>query len=265
MRIIDVDLEFNSNMSRMGNIDGIVLHHTGVATEQSVEIIHNYHKNHNGWAGIGYHYYVRKDGSIYKGRPEEYAGAHCPGVNSSSIGICAEGNFEIEEMSDIQKNSIIELIAYLKSNHNIEYIKGHREILATSCPGDNYPFEEIVNGVHICGDVEKVLNEQLTSISTEAELQELLNEVYGAELDVDGIVGPKTNAALRKVALRNYCENDLVGFIQRRLIMNGHGVGETGVDCKYGRLTENAVIKFQQEHGLVVDGIAGINTIKELL
>ena len=77
MNIIDVGLKFNSNMSRIGTIEGIVLHHSGVLVLQSVEAIHLYHKN-KGWAGIGYHYYVRKDGSVYKGRPEEYAGAHCP-------------------------------------------------------------------------------------------------------------------------------------------------------------------------------------------
>ena len=77
MNIIDVGLKFNSNMSRMGTIEGIVLHHSGVNVSQSVEAIHEYHKS-KGWAGIGYQYYVKKDGSVYKGRPEEYAGAHCP-------------------------------------------------------------------------------------------------------------------------------------------------------------------------------------------
>lgn len=262
MEIIETNLDFDY-MSERNSTERTILHHAE-ASECTVEDIHRWHKN-NGWAGIGYHFFVKKDGTIYRGRPEEYVGAHAYGSNYNSIGICAEGRYMEEEMPEEQKQAIIELVRYLEDKYGIDTIQGHREVCATSCPGDNYPFEEIVNGVHICGDVEKVLNEQLTSISTEAELQELLNEVYGAELDVDGIVGPKTNAALRKVALRNYCENDLVGFIQRRLIMNGHGVGETGVDCKYGRLTENAVIKFQQEHGLVVDGIAGINTIKELL
>lgn len=56
------------------------------------------------------------------------------GVNTSSIGICAEGDFNQEDMSEEQKNSIIELVAYVKEEHDIEYVKGHREIIATSCP-----------------------------------------------------------------------------------------------------------------------------------
>lgn len=146
MNIIDVGLQFNSNYSSMKEVEGIVLHNSGVLVLQTVETIHNYHKNTKGWAGIGYQYYVRKDGSIYRGRPENMAGAHCPGVNSTSIGICAEGNFNEETMSDVQKNAIIELVKDIKSRHNIKWIKGHREVIATSCPGANFPLEEIKQG-----------------------------------------------------------------------------------------------------------------------
>ncbi len=146
MNIIETNLQFNSNYNKMQEVEGIVLHNSGVTVLQSVETIHNYHKN-KGWAGIGYQYYVRKDGSVYRGRPENMAGAHCPSVNSTSIGICAEGNFNEENMPDVQKQSIIDLIKDIKSRHNIKWIKGHREILATSCPGTNFPIEEIKNAV----------------------------------------------------------------------------------------------------------------------
>ena len=142
MEIIETNLQFNSNNSPMKKVEGIALHHSGVAVSQSVEVIHNYHKS-KGWAGIGYHYYVRKDGSVYRGRPENMAGAHCPGVNSISIGICAEGNFNEEAMSDVQKQAIIELVKDIKSRYDIKWIKGHREIISTDCPGTNFPLEEI--------------------------------------------------------------------------------------------------------------------------
>lgn len=144
MEIIETNLQFNSNNSPMKKIEGIALHHSGVSVLQSVEVIHNYHKS-KGWAGIGYHYYVRKDGSVYRGRPENMAGAHCPGVNSTSIGICAEGNFSEETMSDVQKQAIIELVKDIKSRYDIKWVKGHREIISTDCPGDNFPLEEIKN------------------------------------------------------------------------------------------------------------------------
>lgn len=144
INVIDKNLQFNSNYSKMETIEGIVLHHSGTTVLQTVETIHNYHKS-KGWAGIGYHYYVRKDGSIYKGRPETMAGAHCPGVNSTSIGICAEGDFNSETMAEVQKQAIRELIADIKARYNIKYVKGHRDIVSTSCPGKNYPFNEVIS------------------------------------------------------------------------------------------------------------------------
>lgn len=175
MNIIETNLEFNSNHSAMKEVEGIVLHNSGVSVLQSIEVIHNYHKN-KGWAGIGYHYYVRKDGSVYRGRPENMAGAHCPGVNSTSIGICAEGNFNEEIMSEVQKQAIIELVKDIKPRYNIKWIKGHREILATSCPGANFPLEEIKNAV------ENIENEEIPQ--TTKSIVDLANEVIAGKYGV---------------------------------------------------------------------------------
>ena len=51
----------------------LVLHHEA-GSGSTAQQIHNYHRYTNGWAGIAYHYYVRKDGSIYRGRPENMIG-----------------------------------------------------------------------------------------------------------------------------------------------------------------------------------------------
>ena len=174
MNIIETNLQFNSNYNKMQEVEGIVLHNSGVTVLQSVETIHNYHKN-KGWAGIGYHYYVRKDGSVYRGRPESMAGAHCPSVNSTSIGICAEGNFNEEIMTEVQKQSIIDLIKDIKSRHNIKWIKGHRDILATSCPGTNFPLGEIVNAVE---------NIEYKEPQTTRSIVDLANEVIAGKYGV---------------------------------------------------------------------------------
>lgn len=145
MEIIETNLSFNSNMTERKTTKRGIFHNSGTAVRQAIDIIHNYHKNTRGYAGIGYHFYIRKDGTIYKGRDLAYAGAHCPGINSISIGICAEGDFSKETMSEIQKNAIIELIKYLGTKYNIKWIKGHGEVVATSCPGTNFPLEEIKN------------------------------------------------------------------------------------------------------------------------
>ena len=51
---------------------------------------------------------------------------------------------------------------------------------------------------------------------------------------------------------------------QEALIARGYSCGSNGADGQYGRETENAVERFQQENGLTVDGIIGRNTCKTL-
>jgi len=134
----------------------IVLHHAeaSICTAQD---IHQWHLN-NGWAGIGYHYFVRKDGSIYRGRPRDALGAHCQGWNDWSVGICAEGDYMTETMPQAQENAIIELCHELLSIYSSAQIVGHRDLNATSCPGDNYPLAEIQQAAVVGQLVQEVLS-----------------------------------------------------------------------------------------------------------
>ena len=145
MNIRETNLEFNG-LSRRNATNRIILHNSGVEVLQSIEILHSYHKNSLGWAGIGYHFYIRKDGSIYRGRPEDTIGAHAYGANSDSIGICFEGNYDVETMGEAQIRAGQELVAYLKEKYGINTVIGHRDVCSTSCPGANFPFGEIANG-----------------------------------------------------------------------------------------------------------------------
>lgn len=95
------------------------------------------------------------------------------------------------------------------------------------------------------------------------DLQRALNSL-GEKLDVDGSKGPLTNAALK----RHYCKlgdkNELVKFVQKRLVAKNYSIGNCGVDGSYGYATRNAVLKYQKNKGLVQDGYAGYNTISNL-
>lgn len=149
MNIIETNFSFGS-LSKRKSTTRIILHHTATSSE-TVEQIHNYHKNTKGWAGIGYHLYVRKDGSVYRGRPIDTVGAHASGSNSDSVGICFEGNFDNETMGDAQKQAGKEVIAYVKGLYGISKVQRHKDVCSTSCPGANFPFDELVNGAASTG------------------------------------------------------------------------------------------------------------------
>ena len=139
MNIIDVGLKFKS-LSYGNKPNKLVLHHAE-ASKCTVQDIHSWHLN-NGWSGIGYHYFIRKDGSIYKGRPDGAIGAHCQGSNTNTLGICFEGNYMKETMPTAEYNAGIDLIKYLIGKYGNLPIYGHKELLATECPGANFPLTD---------------------------------------------------------------------------------------------------------------------------
>ena len=93
MNIIEKTYKWNGKLSNRKSTNRIILHHAE-SKSCTADDIHSWHLE-NGWAGIGYHFFVRKDGSIYRGRPEGVVGSHAKGSNSDSIGICFEGSYKI--------------------------------------------------------------------------------------------------------------------------------------------------------------------------
>ena len=118
----------------------LILHHE--AGSGSAQDIHRYHLS-LGWSGIAYHYYVRRDGSIYRGRPENAVGGHTKNYNACSIGVCFEGNFETETMCEAQLDAGLVLVADIKRRYPGILVGGHREYSATACPGKNFPLREL--------------------------------------------------------------------------------------------------------------------------
>ena len=131
-------LDFNS-LSERSYTDMIVIHHTGSPDmDASAEQIHGWHLN-NGWSGIGYHYVIRKDGTIERGRPEWAIGSHAYGENSHTIGIHLSGYFEQAEPTSKQIEKLAMLIADVADRYGIpidrNHVVGHGELMSTDCPG----------------------------------------------------------------------------------------------------------------------------------
>ena len=43
---------------------------------------------HRGFIDVGYHYVIKRDGTVQAGRPLERQGAHVQGYNHLSVGVC---------------------------------------------------------------------------------------------------------------------------------------------------------------------------------
>ena len=119
--------------------DSIVIHHIG-NTDKDVcaADVHKWHLE-RGWSGIGYHYLIRKDGTIERGRPRDMVGAHCLGENNHTIGVNIVGNFEQARPTSAQLDSASLLIAGLCRLYGIVpspfTVRGHCDYCDTACPG----------------------------------------------------------------------------------------------------------------------------------
>ena len=119
------------------------------ATKPSMDIgykeIRKWHVEDNGWDDVGYHYIIKRDGTVEVARAEAFQGAHAPAVNSKSIAIClvvgmaedgdAENNFTLEQFLSLK-----DLIKKIKmTNPNIVEIVGHCDVQDNkpNCPGFN--------------------------------------------------------------------------------------------------------------------------------
>ena len=99
-----------------------------------------------GWAEIGYHYIIRRNGVVEAGRPVSKIGAHVAGHNKDSIGTCLIGaGLSLDDFTAAQKASLRRVDAQIKTEFKGVTTHGHREYANKSCPGfdiKDFPWEE---------------------------------------------------------------------------------------------------------------------------
>lgn len=127
----------------MRKIKKIILHCTDSPDTRDIgfEEINQWHKE-RGWlskSGVscGYHYIIRRDGSIEKGRPDEDVGSHAYGENKTSIGVVWVGK---SSPSMRQILVIPRLMRYLIDKYNLDSsdVYGHYEFNdQKTCPNMN--------------------------------------------------------------------------------------------------------------------------------
>lgn len=121
----------------------LVIHHSASPATTTVDDIRRWHVQGNGWSDVGYHKIIKANGSISQGRADVRPGAHAPGVNSSSLGICLIGDFSTVLPPAAQRKTLVQTLASLCKRYGLTSaaIIGHRDAGAahgysTRCPGD---------------------------------------------------------------------------------------------------------------------------------
>ena len=141
-----------ARMTRMGGYDRVTVHHEGNATPNydncaeavacSLRRIQSAHCKVMKAGDIGYHFIIDRQGMIWQGRELCYQGAHVKSNNSNNIGIMCLGNFDLQQPTQAQVNTLARLCQSLMQGYHIPASKlyAHRELRSTACPGKNlYP------------------------------------------------------------------------------------------------------------------------------
>jgi N-acetylmuramoyl-L-alanine amidase len=215
--------------------DFIVIHCS--ATPASMDIgakeIDRWHRA-KGWFKIGYHFVIRRDGTIEHGRELNEIGAHAYGVNDRSIGICVvggvakDGKTTEENYTASQWVTLEKLVTELEEQFPQAKTVGHRDVT----PGRDCP----------CFDV-ATWNRNRTQNSPEA-------------IEKAAAQRPLVYSVLREGA-----KGPLVKTLQAKL----NRFSKIDVDGVFGPQTRRAVESFQQHHKLMDDGIVGPKTWTTLL
>ncbi len=141
----------------MRKIKEIIIHCAATKPTQDIgaETIRKWHMGPpNNWKDIGYHYVIRRNGKIEKGRPNGEVGAHASGHNATSIGICLVGGIDAKGRPEAnytpeQWAALKDLVLTVKTAHNIssDKIIGHNQVSSKACPCFDVPKWVRENGV----------------------------------------------------------------------------------------------------------------------
>ena len=128
-------------MTRKINL--IVIHCSATRSNQrfTVEMLKACHNARFNGKGIGYHYFIEKDGQVFQTRDENEIGMHARHYNAHSIGICYEGGLDekgrpADTRTPAQRAALIALLRSLKIDYPDAEIMGHCELegVHKACP-----------------------------------------------------------------------------------------------------------------------------------
>lgn len=190
-----------------------VVHHSAGPDTQTVRAIQAHQMENRNFLDIGYNFLIRgTTGEIYEGRGWYAVGAHAKGANRDSIGVCIIGTDRLEPPAKVALRELYREACKLAGRTLM--IKGHRDVDATICPGNriyawitsgalenNDPRFLVLRTPYLVGPdvrtVQRIVGAPVDGIFgplTEDLVRDWQREHH---LVADGIVGPKTRAAMK--------------------------------------------------------------------
>lgn len=116
--------------------DRIVVHcsATGPNANIGADTIRRWHKG-QGWSDIGYHFVIKRDGTLEEGRREDLIGSHVRGHNSNSVSVCMVGGVTSDgrpanNFTPAQFDTLKMTLRHLRAKYRLtnDDICGHRDL-----------------------------------------------------------------------------------------------------------------------------------------
>lgn len=137
-------MTYKSNTKKRAETKYIAIHCSATGPKQNIGAadIDKWHRA-KGWACIGYHRVIKRDGTVEQGRADDVIGAHVENWNSVSIGICMVGGVDANDIKKAENNftpaqfeSLKKVLHELVGKYPGVTIQGHKDFpkVAKACP-----------------------------------------------------------------------------------------------------------------------------------
>ena len=130
----------------MREVNQIIVHCSATTEEMDIDVnwVRNLHVKERGWSDVGYHYFIKRDGTVQEGRSISRRGAHAKGYNAKSIGVCYAGGINKQgepedNRTEAQNKALRRLLDALVIEYHGAEVLGHCDLpkVAKACPSFN--------------------------------------------------------------------------------------------------------------------------------
>ena len=213
----------------------LVVHVTATRADGKLtsEKLRKMHKD-RGFRDIGYNEWIDRKGKLFRGRGVDEIGAHVRGYNSIAYGIAMEGGWKVNDITPAQMKTLEKRLRELLEKYHDAKICGHRD-LSPDADGDGVvePHEHM----KACPRFDAIPWAESKGLPG-ADIRGVWSE--------EGKGGPDARIVWLQKLLRN----------------KGYQVGP--LDGHHGIKTTEAIIQFQTDFNLPVNGKFDYPTVKKL-